>query len=133
MFQQRILFRIFLATKQPGLFDFQNLGNKHPVKIQLFSYPASTKYHFRSNIFHEKKKIYFWLKFVFQDIHVLFSDLHQQCATIFASIGRILLAMKQSFPVKLEQHGKKGRSSFILHCTGGKDICGRKLWMLRLT
>ena len=47
--------------------------------------------------------------------HFLFSDLHQQCATIFASIGRILLAMKQSFPVKLEQHWKKDRSSIILH------------------
>ena len=36
MFQQRILFRIYLATKQPGFFDFQNLGNKHPVKIEEF-------------------------------------------------------------------------------------------------
>ena len=39
--------------------------------------------------------------------HFLFSDLNQQCATkvsIFTSIGRILLAMKQSFPVKLEQY-----------------------------
>ena len=109
MFQQRILFRIYLATKQPGLFDFQNFGNKHPVKIQLFSYPASMKYHFRSNIFHEKKKIHFWPKFLIT-WHFLFSDLNQQCATkvsIYASIGRNFLAMKQSFPVKLEQHWKK--------------------------
>ena len=48
--------------------------------------------------------------------HFLSSDLHQQCATkasMFASIGRILLAMKQSFLVKLEQFWKKGRSSVM--------------------
>ena len=67
--------------------------------------------------------------------HFLFSNLNQQCVTkvsIFITIGRILLAMKQLFPVKLEQHWKKGRFSIILHWQT-QDICGRKLRMLRLT
>jgi hypothetical protein len=92
MFQQRILIRIFLATKQPGLFDFQNLGNKHPVKIhrafmytikwqkrgsphmQMLLWLEQSISPNQSNILNEKKKPNY-IKFGLQKIY---SDLSQQ-------------------------------------------------------
>ena len=89
------------------------------IHFSLFGqcfYPVSTMYHFRSNLsLINKKLIYFWPKFVITG-HFLFSDLNQQCVTkfsIFISIGRILLAMKQSFQVNYIQW-KKETSNFWL-------------------